>query len=50
MVEDPRDQDEVEEDDEFRCQLCGDSFDSQQELEQHGQEEHESTDPDDKTA
>ncbi len=37
----PREADEVEEDDEFRCTICGETFDSQQELEEHGEAEHE---------
>lgn len=37
----PREADEVEEGDEFRCTICDETFDTQQELEQHGEEEHE---------
>ncbi len=37
----PKEADEVEEDDEFRCTICNETFDSQQELEEHGEEEHE---------
>ncbi len=39
-----RDESEVEEDDEFQCQLCDETFDSQQALEEHGVEEHEDGD------
>lgn len=45
MVQDPREDDEVEEDDEFRCPICGETFESQQELEDHG-ETHDDTDED----
>lgn len=38
---DPRDDNEVEESDEFRCTICDETFDTQQELEEHGEEEHE---------
>lgn len=41
MVEDPREQDEVEESDEFRCTICDETFEDQQSLERHGEEEHE---------
>jgi len=42
MVEDPREDGAVEEDDQFACQLCEETFDSQQALEEHGEDEHES--------
>jgi len=41
MVEDPREDGAVEEDDQFACQLCEETFDSQQDLEEHGEQEHE---------
>lgn len=37
----PREPDEVEEDDEFRCTICGETFETQQELEDHGEDAHE---------
>jgi uncharacterized C2H2 Zn-finger protein len=40
MVQDPREDDEVEESDEFRCPVCDETFESQQELEEHGESEH----------
>jgi hypothetical protein len=42
MVDDPRESDAVEEDDQFACQFCNETFDSQQALEEHGEQEHES--------
>ncbi|ADJ14563.1 C2H2-type zinc finger protein [Halalkalicoccus jeotgali] len=42
MVTDPREDEETEETDQFRCTICDETFDSQQELEQHGEAEHES--------
>lgn len=45
MVQDPREEDEVEEDDEFRCPICHETFESQQELERHG-EQHDDVDDD----
>ncbi|MFC6903827.1 C2H2-type zinc finger protein [Halalkalicoccus tibetensis] len=41
MVSDPRDDEETEEDDEFRCTICNETFEDQQALERHGEEEHE---------
>lgn len=40
---DPREDDETEEDDEFRCPICNETFESQQELEEHG-EQHDEVD------
>ena len=37
----PREADEVEEHDDFRCTICGETFETQQELEEHGEEAHE---------
>lgn len=42
-----KDESEVEEDDEFRCTICDETFDSQQELEEHGIEAHEDGDLED---
>ena len=42
-----KDESEVEEDDEFRCTICDETFDSQQELEEHGVEAHEDGDLED---
>lgn len=47
MVQDPREGDEVEESDEFPCPVCGETFETQQELEEHGESEHEDTDEED---
>lgn len=46
MVQNLKDEEEVEETDEFPCQICGESFDSQQALEEHGERAHEDTDED----
>lgn len=41
MVTDPRDDEEVEESDEFVCPICEETFDTQQELEAHGESAHD---------
>lgn len=41
MVDDPRDDDATEEDDEFRCVVCDETFEDQQSLERHGEDAHE---------
>ncbi|MEM4780594.1 MAG: C2H2-type zinc finger protein [Halalkalicoccus sp.] len=41
MVGDPRDDDATEEGDEFRCTICDETFEDQQSLERHGEDEHE---------
>lgn len=41
MAKDARDEDEVEESDDFQCVICHETFEDQQALERHGEEEHE---------
>lgn len=41
MVQDPREQEEVEESDEFVCPICNETFETQQALESHGEDEHD---------
>jgi hypothetical protein len=36
-----KDDEKFEDEDQFQCQLCGETFDSQQELESHGAQTHE---------
>ncbi|WP_293032793.1 C2H2-type zinc finger protein [Natronococcus sp.] len=48
MVMDPRNDDEVEESSAFVCPVCDETFDSQQGLETHGEDEHEDTEIDSK--
>jgi uncharacterized C2H2 Zn-finger protein len=45
MVADPREDEAVEEDDDFRCAICDATFDTQQELQNHGNQAHQDHDP-----
>ena len=35
--------------DEFPCQVCGETFDTEEELEEHGKEAHQDHDPKEST-